>query len=78
MLINLRQIVHSGLSEALLDEAEAPVGGKLGLACDQEVNVENLVELVHRPPGTIPEHKRVLVLATAVITIQAFSCDAER
>ena len=39
--------VHSGLSEALLDEAEAPVRGKLGVACDQEVKVQILVELVH-------------------------------
>ena len=37
---NLRQSVHSGLSEALHDEAEAPVGSKLGVACDQEVKVE--------------------------------------
>jgi hypothetical protein len=29
-----------------------------------------VVELVHGPPGTIPEYKLVLVLITAVITIQ--------
>ena len=67
---NLRQGVYSGLSEALLDEAEAPVGGKLGVACDQEVKVQIVVELVHGPPGTIPEHKLVIILATAVNTLQ--------
>ncbi|KAK6320523.1 hypothetical protein J4Q44_G00096300 [Coregonus suidteri] len=44
---NLRQSVHSGLSEALLDEAEAAVVGKLDVACDQEVKVQTVVELVH-------------------------------
>ena len=64
---NLRQSVHSGLSEALLDDAEAPVGDKLGVACDQEVKVQTVVELVHGPPGRRPEHKLVIVLATAVL-----------
>ena len=36
--------------------------------------VQTGVELVHGPPGTIPEHKLVLVLATAVITIQVHMC----
>jgi hypothetical protein len=45
------------------------VRDKFGVACDQEVKVQILVERVHGPPGTIPEHKLVLVLATAVITI---------
>ena len=71
---NLRQSVNSGLSEAMLDEAKAPVGGKLGVACDQEVKVQTVVELVYGPPGTIPEHKCVLVLATAFITIQVHTC----
>ena len=57
--------------EAVLDEAEAPVGGELVVACDQEVKVQTVVELVHGPPGTIPEHKSVLILTIAVITIQA-------
>jgi hypothetical protein len=43
---------------------------KLGVACDREVKVKIVVELVHCPPGTIPEHKLVIVLATAVIAIQ--------
>ena len=34
------------------------------MACDQEVKVQTVVELVHGPPGTIPDHKCVLVLAT--------------
>jgi hypothetical protein len=51
---NLRQSVQSGHFEALLDEAEVPVGGKLGVVCDQEVKVQTVVELVH---DTIPEHK---------------------
>ena len=67
---NLRQSVHSGLSKELLDEAEAPVRDKLGVAYDQEVKVQIVVELKHGPPDTIPEHKHVLVLAPAVITIQ--------
>ena len=33
-----------------------------------------MVEPVHGPPGTIPEHKLVLVLATAVITTQVHKC----
>ena len=64
----------SGLSESLLDEAEAPVRSTLGVACDEEVKVQIVVELVHGPPGTIPDHKLVLVLATAVITIQVHTC----
>ena len=71
---NLRQSVHHGLSEVLLDEAEAPVGGKLDVACDQEIKVQTAVELVHGPPGTRPEHTLVLVFATAVITIQIHTC----
>ena len=71
---NLRQGVYSSLSEVLLDEAEAPVREKLGVAYDQEVKVQLVVELVHGPPGTIPEHKLVLVLSTAVITIQVHTC----
>lgn len=47
----------SGISEALLDDPEAPVGGELGVACDQEVKVQTVVELVHGPPGTVAEHK---------------------
>jgi hypothetical protein len=49
-------------------------GGKLGVACDQEVKVQTVVELVHGPPGIIPEHKLVLVLATAVITTKVHKC----
>ena len=55
-------------------KAEAPVEGKLGVACDQEERVQTVVELVHDPPGTIPEHKRVIVLVTEVITIQVHTC----
>jgi hypothetical protein len=62
---NLRQGIHSGLSEALFDEAKAQVRGKL--------KVQIVVELVHGPPGTIPENK-LNVLATAVITIQVHMC----
>ena len=65
---------HSGLAESLLDEAEAQDRDKLGVTCDQEVKVQIVVELVHGPPGTIAEHKLVLVLATAVITIQVHMC----
>jgi hypothetical protein len=44
------------------------------VACDQEVKVQTVMEFVHGLPGTIPEHKCVLVLATAVITIQVHTC----
>ena len=38
--ISLASCGHFGRSEALLDEPEAPVGGKHGVACDQEVKVQ--------------------------------------
>ena len=33
-----------------------------------------MLEVVHGPPGTITDDKLVLVLATAVITIQVHTC----
>ena len=33
-----------------------------------------MVELVHGPPGIIPEHKLVIVFATAIITILVHTC----
>jgi hypothetical protein len=35
------------------------------VTCDQEVKVQIVVEHMHGPPGTIPEHKLVLILAVA-------------
>ena len=43
-------ISDSGLSEVLFDEAEAPGAGKLGVACDQEVKAQTVVELVNDRP----------------------------
>ena len=37
--------VHSGLPVALLDQAKTPVWGKLGVACNQEVEVQLQVKL---------------------------------
>ena len=37
--------VYSGLPVALLDQAKTPVWGKLGVACNQEVEVQLQVKL---------------------------------
>ena len=66
---NVIQSVHSGLPEALLDKAKAPVGAKLGVACNQEVEGQCLVKAMHGPPCTVPQHEVVLVLPTATVNL---------
>ena len=59
-----------GFSELPLNETETGVGGELGVASNHEVQVDGLVQTCEHSPHEVLHHGVVLVLVTAVVSVQ--------
>ena len=65
------QRTHCCPAKLALHETKAGVRGELGVACDHEVQVDGGMSPCHDPPEQILHHRVVLVLPTAVVSMQA-------
>ena len=64
------QAGNSGAAQLPLEEAEAPVGGELGVTSQHEVDGDASVQARQDSPRQVPQHVRVLVLARTVVGVQ--------
>ena len=64
------QAGNSGAAQLPLEEAEAPVGGELGVTSQHEVDGDATVQARRDSPRQVPQHVRVLVLARTVVGLQ--------
>ena len=60
---------YSGVTEALLQQTEAPVGRKLCVAHNEEGERDVCVESDHHTPDEVVEHSVILILPHTVVCV---------